>query len=209
MKKALFAALTFMVVGFLMVSGTFAMPDLDAVFADLKILGEAFGKPETGGAGTPVHVALVSDNTPQRLYPGGEASRASYVQNQGEGEAYFRLVYAVQYDAESWEHLTIRFDAGNGFTEHDWQDITISGTPYKMKVFTYTQALAPGADSPAVEIAIAMDADITSAQLARYRSDFLQMQVLAIDPTPFTKGGYDTAAAALDLALPLDTLNPF
>ena len=210
MKKALFAALSFMLVAFALVNGTFAMPDLNQVFADLTAyLGEALGQPEAGGAGTAVHVSLVSESTPQKLYPGGEASRTTAVRNEGEGNVYFRLVYAMQYEAESWDGLTIRFTPGAGFMESEWQDITIAGTPYRMKVFTYTEALPAGATSPEVGISIAMDASITSEQLARYRSDFLQMQVLAIDPTPFAEKGYTTAVDALNLALPLDTLNPF
>jgi len=208
MKKALLAALCFIIVSLMLVNGTFALPDFSEVF---QVVAELFenGIPEHGGPGTAVHVDLVSDNTPQSLYPGSEVSRAFRVNNLGTGDVYFRLVYAVQYDAESWPHLNIRFTAGSGFAEHAWKDITIGSTPYKMKVFTYTDALPAGSASPEVSISIAMDTAVTSGQLSRYRSDFLQTQVLAINPAPFTDEGYTTAAAALDLALPLDTLNPF
>lgn len=207
MKKALFAALCFVVVSLMLVNGTFGLPTLDKVFADLRGLLGDDGLPEAGGAGTPVHVSLVSDDS-ARLFPGGTASRTTRIHNQGKGDAYCRLVYAVQYDAESWPLLDIVFTPGDGFMEHEWQSITIGGTPFMMKVFTYTRALPAGEMSPGVKLTIAMDAAVTSEQIRRYRSDFLQTQVLAIDPTPFAKTA-PTAMEALDLALPLDTLNPF
>lgn len=207
MKKALLAALCFVLVGFMLVNGTFALPDLSDVFQTIIAWGND-GVPEDGN--TTVDVTLISDNAPQSLIPGGKASRTYRVQNTGEGPVYFRLVYAIQYDAESWDHLTINFDAGQGFIQHEgWKDIRVSGTPYKMKVFTYSSALLVNAGSSEVTISIAMDAAVTNEDLSRYRSDFLQAQVLAIDPTPFTEKGYTYAQAALDLALPLENLNPF
>ena len=210
MKKALLAGLCFVLVGFLLVGGTFALPDLDKVFADLtSLLGREAGLPEIGGAGTAVHVALLSDDTPQQLFPGGAASRTTCVQNEGNGPVYFRLCYAIQYDAESWPLLDVHFAAGEGYVTSEWRDITIGVTPYKMKVFTYRSSLSEGDKSPGITLTIAMDEAITSEMIARYRSDFLQTQVLAIDPAPFTEKGYTTAQQALDLALPLGTLNPF
>ncbi|MBP3428119.1 MAG: hypothetical protein J6M47_07655 [Clostridia bacterium] len=208
MKKGIIAALCFIVIGCSMVSGTFALPDLDKVFADLTgMLGHALGLPEAGGA--EVDVALVTDTASGQLYPGGTATRSVYVKNQGAREVCYRLAYAVQYDAQSWDKLTLRFAADEGYIEHDWQEISISGVPYRMKVFTYDSALPAGQSSGGVSLTITMDRNITSEQIARYRSDFLQMQVLAIDPVPFREKGYTTAQAALDIALPLATLNPF
>ena len=210
MKKALLVALCFVLVGFMLVNGTFALPDLDTAFADLTSwLGDVLGKPMAGGAGTAVHVDLLSDERTKNLIPGGKVSQAFHVENLGEGPVYFRLVYAVQYDDKTWNHLTINFDAEDGFIEHDWQEISVDNVPYQMKVFTYTDALVAGNKSPEVTISIAMDTAVTSEDLSRYRSDFLQVQALAIDPAPFIEKGYETAEAALNLALPLDTLNPF
>ncbi len=220
MKKALLAALCFIIVSLVLVNGTFALPDLDKVFADLRgLLGIESGLPEIGGAGTAVHVELDSDQTPQNLYPGSKVSRTFQVQNLGSGDVYFRLVYAIQYDEESWPKLDIVFGAGDGFIEarstdegfdaDGWKNIIIGNTPYKMKVFTYTNELPANFSSPEVSITIGMDTAVTSEQVSRYRSDFLKTQVLAIDPTPFTEKGYSTAVEALNLALPLDTLSPF
>lgn len=207
MKKALLAGLCFVLVSFMLVNGTLALPDLDKVFADLtEMLGQlGLPTPDTDGV---VDVALVSDDTPQQLYPGGVASRTTWVHNEGSDAVYFRLCYAIQYDEASWDKLTITFNA-DAYEQTDWRDIIIGGTPYRMKVFTYAQALIPGVDSPAVTLTIAMDESVTSEEITRYRSDFLHTQVLAIDPEPFTEQGYSTAEGALDLALPLATLNPF
>lgn len=207
MKKAILAALVFIVVGFALVSGTFALPDLDKVFDDLTELLGDLGLPTQDTNGT-IDVALVSVDTPQQLYPGGTASRVTRVKNQGTSPVYFRLCYAIQYDAASWHKLTIDFESED-YEQTDWRDITIGNTPYKMKVFTYPAALASGAKSPDVKLTIAMAGSVTSEEISRYRSDFLQTQVLAIDPTPFTGEGITTAKDALDLALPLHTLNPF
>ena len=207
MKKALLAGLCFVLVGFMLVSGTFALPDLDKVFAYVKELGETLGLPELGGAGTAVDVSLVYDDAPQQLYPGGAASRATCVRNEGSGPVYFRLVYAVQYDVSSWDKLTITF-AAEGYEQTGWRDISIGTTPFKMKVFTYTEALDADAVSSAVTLTIAMADTVTTEEIGRYRSDFLQTQVLAIDPTPFAEVA-PSAVEALNLALPLNTLNPF
>lgn len=207
--KALLAGTCFVLISFMLVNGTFALPDLDEVFKAVLELGEK-GLPQFGGKGTAVHVEILSDDTPQRLFPGGAVSRVSRVKNAGEGEVYFRLVYAVQYDLESWKYLDIDFEKGAGFEETQWRDVSVSGTPYKMKVFTYTRALEVGMETPPVTISIAMDTAVTSEQLSRYRSDFLKIQALAIDPAPFREEANITdAVQALDMALPIDKLNPF
>ena len=211
MKKALLVSLCFIVMGLVMLNGTFAgdfSEAISSVFADLSdTLGAVFGAPQAG-EGT-VDVKLVSDESASALFPGGEASRFFRVENAGTGDVYFRLAYAVQYDAETWENLHINFDAENGFSTHEgWKNITVSGTPYKMKVFTYNGVLPAGTTSPEVTISIAMDSSVTSEDMVRYRSDFLQTQALAIDPTPFIEKNY-SVVQALDAALPLDTLNPF
>ena len=207
MKKAILAALVFIVVGFALVNGTFALPDLDEVFANLTELLGDLGLPTQDASGT-IDVALVSDDTPQQLYPGGAASRVTRVKNQGTSPVYFRLCYAIQYDESSWNKLTIGFNAV-GYEPSGWWDITIGNTPYKMMVFTYPVALASGVESPDVKLTIAMDDSVTSEEISRYSADFLQTQVLAIDPVPFTDKDITTAEEALNLALPLHTLNPF
>ena len=67
MKKALLAALCFIIVSLMLVNGTFALPDFSEVF---QVVAELFEKgiPEQGGLGTAVHVELISDQTPQNLW---------------------------------------------------------------------------------------------------------------------------------------------
>ena len=108
MKKALLAAICFVLIGFMMVDGTFALPDLNDVFADLtSVLGDVLGLPQLGGS--QVDVSIVSDNTAQSLYPGSTATRVSHVHNDGTDNVYFRLAYAIQYNEDSWDQLTITF----------------------------------------------------------------------------------------------------
>lgn len=206
--KALLAGTCFVLVSFMLVNGTFALPDLKEVFQAVVELGTK-GLPEIGGQGTAVHVAIQSDDEQQRLFPGGAVSKTSAVKNLGTGDVFFRLVYAIQYDAESWKYLDIDFDADEGFARDGWKDINVSGTKYKMMVFTYKEALEANEVSPKVKISIDMDAAVNSEQLSRYRSDFLKIKALAIDPAPFIENGFTTAEAALDKALPIETLNPF
>lgn len=217
MKKALVAALCFIVAGFLMVNGTFADVFNQArdIFADLtNQLGEAFGAPAVDGK---FDVALVNIGNVEQLYPGGAATHKVAVKNQGQLNACFRLAFAVQYDAETWNMLHFTFAAGAGFKdEGDWRSITVDGTPYRMKVFTYTGTLAPAAQSDPVSITIAMDKEITSKQISRYRSDFLQTQMLAIEADTFLNAkdanstpAYGSPVDALNAALPLTDFNPF
>lgn len=208
MKKALIASLCFILIGFAMAGSTYALPDLDSVFANLvELLGETLGLPELGG--TTVDVEIVTDTASGLLSPGGAASRKVSVRNQGSSGVYFRFACAVQYHADSWEKLTIRFDADDSYLESDWMAIDVDDKPYRMKVFTYQSELPAGADAPQITMHIAMDRSMTSAQMNRYSSDFVRMQVLAIEPKEFTQRNLTTAQQALDAALPLSTLNPF
>lgn len=216
MKKAILAALVFIVVGFALVDGTLASTFNAAldIFADLTAtLGQSLGLAATDAS---FDVDLVTVGDAQQLYPGGKAATTVRVDNMGELPACFRLAFAVQ-KTSSWGQLECTFTVPEGFTgENNWREITVGGTPYYMAVFTYNEMLAVGGKSPEVSITIAMAKDVTTAQINEYRADFLKTQVLAIDATPFltTKDSgtplYTSAAAALDAALPLsDTFNPF
>lgn len=226
MKKAFFAALCFVLISCLFVNGTFALPDIDEVFAFIESLGTS---------GTPtqdeklLQVKLESTYSPGQLMPGGSASRTTVVKNTGEANAYFRLVYAIQYDEATWNLLKVSFDVPKGYREEAWTDIDIDGTPYKMKVFSYDKELYSNGNvqgmtsassvSPAVTITIEMDKSITNQQLSCYRDDFLQVQVLAVETETFADvvaksedvkaGKMSPAQYVLDMAIPLTKLNPF
>lgn len=212
MKKALIAALCFIVVGFMMVNGTLAATFNEArdIFQDLtEKLGEAFGMAATDSK---FDVDLIPVGSVEQLYPGGQATHTVKVKNQGDLNACFRLAFAVQ-ETTTWDKLSFTFSAPADYAVTDWMDITVGGTTYKMKVFTYTGTLAPKAESANIGVTIAMDKEVTSKQIGEYRSDFLKTQVLAIEADLFTtdKDGNQirTPAQALDLALPLTDFNPF
>lgn len=225
MKKAFFAALCFVLISCLFVNGTFALPDIDEVFAFIASLGDS-GKP-TQDEGL-LQVKLESTYSPGQLMPGGSASRKTVVKNTGEKDAYFRLVYAIQYDKATWDLLKVSFDVPAGYRQEDWTDIDIDGTPYKMKVFSYDKVLysnggvqgmsSASSVSPPVTITIEMDKSITNQQLSCYRDDFLQVQVLAVETATFAElvekskdvaEGMSPAQYVLDMAIPLTELNPF
>lgn len=207
MKKLLILVLCLSLAGLLAVNGTFAMSDVSSAFQKLTDFLGDLGMPQHGG--NKIDVQIISDNTPQILSPGTSATRTVYVKNQGSDPAYFRFAIAVQYDEETWNDLTIAFNT-EGYSVSDWTEISVSNTPYRMKVFTYEQALGSDSASPEIAMTVSMKADVTSEQLARYRSDFIQMKVLAIETDSFKKNDVPMSASdALNMALPLQSFNPF
>lgn len=218
MKKALLMAACLMLTGVFLVNGTLAADFSKAVsniFAELTDkLGEIIGTPQQGG--NIVDVTLITDDIPQQLFPGGTAEQTSVIRNDGQESVFFRLAYAVQYDVETWDDLEINFSFDNEDylvypSKNEWKDISVHGTSYRMKVFTYPQVLAVGAVSPEVKICISMNTAVTSAQISRYRHDFLQVQALAIEAEAFaSEYSNTTAEQALNMALPItETFNPF
>lgn len=210
MKKALVAALAFVLVGFMLVNGTLA--DVFNQARDIFVnLGGTLGAPTTDGD---FDVDLVNVGEVEQLYPGGKATHKVQVVNNGKRGACFRLAFAVQ-ETSAWEQLDFTFSADESFIQSNWMDITVDGAPYNMKVFTYTGTLDAGKSSPTVSITIAMDKDVTTAQIEQFRSDFLKTQVLAIDSTAFltSENGkpapYASELDALEAALPLTNFNPF
>ena len=206
MKKIMVLALCAAMAGLLAVNGTYALPDVPAFFANLVgVLGETLGLPEYGGS--VVDVKIVSGEPTGTIYPGAQASQLHNVKNQGTADVYFRYAVAVQYIPETWDKLDIQFDSVGYAVSQGWMDVMITGSPYKMKVFTYQTVLADGDISSPVEMTVGMDDTMTMAEMNRYGSQFIQMKVLAIDVSAFKE--YD-AEAALALALPLeDGFNPF
>ncbi len=209
MKKALAVSLCFVLVGFMLVNGTLADVFNQArdIFADLS---GVLGAPTTDGR---FDVDLVNVGEVEQLFPGGQATHTVRVDNVGELGACFRLAFAVQ-KTSAWEQLHFTFTADNSFTQSDWMKITVGGTPYNMKVFTYTATLDEERSSPTVSITIAMDKAVTTAQIEEFRGDFLKTQVLAIEADLFMQPSENntttyTAEQALDMALPLTNFNPF
>lgn len=211
MKKALLVALCFMLVGFLAVNGTFAGDfgkRIEDVFKNLTDLLVNLGQPQDGG--DQVKVALVSGK-PGLLYPGASVTYTTAVRNEGTQPVYFRLVIAAQYEESSWDALKFEFktEGADFLSTEDWMPIDVDGTPYRMMVFTYSKALEAEEKSPEVSVTLTMDISVTNEQIARYRSDFLQAQVLAIETEAFAEIA-PTAQTALDMALPIDEeFNPF
>ena len=120
-------------------------------------------------------------------------------------EAYFRIAFAVQQEAYDFLHLNFN---EVDYTWSDWKQISINGRSYQMIVATYTKPLAVNETSPAALMQVALDKKTTSADAEKISSDFLQIQVMAIDATPFKETDC-TVEQALDAALPLNSLNPF
>ena len=212
------AALTFVVIGFMMVDGTLAtvLNEARSIFQNLtQTLGDSLGIATTDST---FDVELVTIGEVDPLYPGGTATHQIAVKNNGTLPACFRIAFAVQYDKESWDLLNISFTINENYTpDQGWRDISIGGTPYRMMVFTYKNTLPAGEQSTEASITITMDKHVTSEQIRRYRSDFMQAQVLAIDADTFLNARdkndqpiYPTPEAALDAALPLNDPNrPF
>ncbi len=124
--------------------------------------------------------------------------------------AYLRIAIAVKNN----DCVYLNFNTSSTDFDRVEKEITIGSDKYTMYVFTYKHELAPGFTTPPTLKQIAMDKDATSADLQALGSDFLQIKVLAIQASAFKKdeNGQQVQmsyADALDVALPIDTLNPF
>jgi len=220
-KKAFLVAMCFVAAGFLMVNDTFASDFSKAItdiFATIAELG-GNGAPSSENDKISVKLETTGDNQP--LYPGSSVTRRTSVKNEGTDSAYVRLVYAVQYDPETWgKGFRVSFECGEGFTQEsfngqDFKPIKIGSAEYRMYVFTWQSALAGtsntanSASTSEVAVTVSMDGSITTEQMKRYRSDFLRIQALAIETASFTNKEITSAEDALNMALPLDTLKPF
>ena len=215
MKKALIAALCFIVVSILLVNGTFALPTAAEISQWFQtITSDLFGSNPFPEADAERVTVKVHSQVSGALYPGVSAVSESWVTNEGGNDVYFRLVYAIQYDAASWHKLHLDFACPASYAasltpegEYAWIDTTIGGVPYKAMVFSYTGALSGRAQAPQVALTIYMDPTMTNDDISRYNADFLQVQAFAIGAAPFTpEKGYATAIDALDAALPLDRI---
>lgn len=214
MKKVLTLTLCIMLAGLLAVNSSYALPDVSSAFQHLiDYLGETLGIPSYSSTGE-IDVAIVACDEQQQLYPGTQAQQTLSIRNEGTSSAYFRFVIAVQYDAETWNQISVTFDDNDFYSVSDWMPTAITNMPYRMKVLTYKQALAAGESSPQFTMTVGMDSDMTNEQFSRYNSDFIQMKVLAVEANAFDKkakadGREPSAQDALDRALPLTNFNPF
>ena len=214
MKKVLTLTLCLLLAGLLAVSNSYALPDVSSAFQHLiDYLGDALGIPTHSSNGE-IDVQIVSGGSEQQLYPGTQAQQTFSIRNDGTSSAYFRFVVAVQYDAETWDQLSVSFDANESYAISDWMTTTISDAPYRMKVITYKQALNAGESSPEIMMTVGMDSDMTNEQFSRYGSDFIQMKVLAVETNAFdqkaeAENREPSALDALNRALPLTNFNPF
>lgn len=214
MKKTMLLAVCLVLAGMLTVNGTFAAAFTQAVNETLShVFRLVEGLTEPTEDAEQFDVALVyTDNTgtplsttvlPQ-LMPGYTVDRYTAVVNRSPARpAYFRVALAVQ--ADVFELLTFHLNTDD-YEWSEWMDINEGDC--KMKVATYCEALEANEKSPAVLQKVTLDAETTSADLLRFRPDFLRMQVLAIDASDFS--GFDSIADALDAAVPLSVNNhPF
>lgn len=139
------------------------------------------------------------------------------VQNVSTGEgakdACFCLAFAV--DAQIFSKLKLNFNRSSGdyLWENAWSDITIEGRPYKMMIATYMHALAPNAISSPALLQLALQKDVSNADLAGLGQDFLRTMVMAVDADTLTPegGSRPSAIETLNTTLPIDegTFNPF
>ena len=214
MKKVLTLTLCLALTCLLAVNSSYALPDVSSAFQHLiDYLGDALGIPSHSQNGE-IDIQIVSGGSEQQLYPGAQAQQTFSIRNNGTSGAYFRFVVAVQYDAETWDQLSVTFDTNDSYLISDWMPTAISDVPYRMKIFTYKHALAADESSPEIMMTVGMDPDMTNEQFSCYGSDFIQMKVLAVETNAFDKKAEadsrePSALDALDRALPLTNFNPF
>ena len=185
MKKVMLLAVCLILAGLLAVNSTFALPDIDKVFATLtELLGSLAAPTEDP---TQFNVSLVYTGSDENtlLSPGGTVTRSFAAANGANSKpAYFRIAIAVQNDALPAGLLQVQTNGGN-YTWTQANDITIGGRTYALKVATYKDKLPVGETSASAMLRVSMDASVTSAQMAQLDDNFLQIQVLAVDATAF------------------------
>lgn len=229
MKKTMLLAVCLILAGLLAVNGTFAFSMTEVVgdlFATLTdwFTGEP-AKPYEGG-GFEVGIAYVdvegnklTNTTPPQLLPGGTVERRIAVHNSStaDGEAsksaYFRIAFAVQKEIAG--QLTFSINE----TDYVWKQfpntIRIGNADYQLVVATYLDALPVGVTSPAALQSVTLKADTTSEQISSVTSEWLQVQVLAVNAADFSNievaDGLNRVQTVLDKALPIDSndFNPF
>lgn len=128
--------------------------------------------------------------------------------------AYFRVAVALQKEAADIIYLHFNGNQQD-FKPSEWNDIKIGGRDFCMIVYTYLHALPAGEISPAALLQVAVDKKATNEDFEKLSSDFLQIQVMAINADDFVSevNGVEvqmSAEEALGYAVPLTaTFNPF
>ena len=182
--------------------------------------------------------ALVGEGTPEQLAPArysefdwendkknvgnvqlwddskiiGAVDKFTSVSNVGKTPAYIRTAFALDKYAYDKGIIHLNFNEDNSnFKYHDWKEITIKGRPYMMMVVTCLQKLPINTTTPPMLLQVAMSRDVTNADLANISADFLLIKTMAIESDVFVDKDEKPLPAmeALEMALPLDSLNPF
>ena len=146
---------------------------------------------------------------------GGAVDKFTSVKNAGEKSAYIRTAFAL--DKYAYDHGIIHLNFNQddeNFRYEGWKSITIKGRPYMMMVVTCKKELAHNATTPPMLLQVAMSNHVTNADLSNVSADFLLIKTMAIESDVFVEkvDGVEqkmSAEAALNLALPLDSLQPF
>lgn len=145
----------------------------------------------------------------------GAVDKFTSVKNAGEKSAYIRTAFAL--DKYAYDngiiHLNFNQDDEN-FRYEGWKSITIKGRPYMMMVVTCLQKLPINTTTPPMLLQVAMSRDVTNADLSNISADFLLIKTMAIESDVFVeeRNGEKvqlSATEALDMALPLNNLQPF
>lgn len=145
----------------------------------------------------------------------GAVDKFTSVSNEGKKSAYIRTAFAL--DKYAYDngiiHLNFNQDDEN-FRYEGWESITIKGRPYMMMVVTCLQELPVNTTTPPMLLQVAMSKDVTNADLSNISADFLLIKTMAIESDVFVEkvDGVEqkmSAEKALDLALPLNNLQPF
>lgn len=119
------------------------------------------------------------------------------VENVGKSDAYVRTIVAIEapgYDAKNLIHVNV--NNTNGVKMTSWAGVEIGGVEYVYAVFTYDEALAPGAISAPSLAQIFLDAKTTNEDVAALGDTW---EVLALSQA-VQKEGFDDPATALNEA---------
>jgi len=121
-----------------------------------------------------------------------------FVRNTGRSNAYVRTIIAIEapgYDANNLLHVNINDTDGVTMTDA-WTGIKIDDTDYVYAVFTYTDALEPGKETPVSLAQVFLDKVTTNEDMVAFGETW---EILALSQA-VQAAGFDTAEAALNEA---------
>ena len=118
------------------------------------------------------------------------------VSNIGKSNAYVRTIIAIEDPVDANDRVHVNINDEVGVDVSDWSTIVVDGVTYSYKVFTYTDALAPGYTTPYSLAQVFLDSEATNEDCAKFGEAW---EIVALSQA-VQADGFADAQTALDTA---------